>query len=134
MEPPERRRLTFEEYLKLEAVSTERLEYRAGRAVALAVPTKNHARIAGNLVMALGPLVRARRCDFFSDDAKIIAPNGDRTIPDFVVTCDPRDREVVDDRGEATLRHPWLVIEILSPATAADDTTDKLTRINRFPN
>jgi len=133
MEQSEHRRLTLDEYLALEAVSPDRLEYRDGFAVALAVPAKNHARIAGNLAMSLGPLIRGQGCDFFAGDAKVLTPNGDRAIPDFVVTCDPRDRDANHDRGEALVRHPRLVIEILSPATATDDTTDKLDAYQSIP-
>lgn len=126
MDLPEGRRLTIQEYLKLEALSSERFEYRDGHAVALAVPPGNHGRIATNLLLALAPLVRARGCDVFAGDAKVVTPSGDHMIPDVVITCDGRDRAVLDARGEAVVRYPWLVAEILSPATAADDTTDKL--------
>lgn len=126
MEQPERRRLTVQEYLDLEAVSSDRLEYRGGYAVALATPTGNHGRIATNLLVSLAPLVRARGCDLFAGDAKVITPSGDHLIPDFVVTCDPRDKAVLDGSGEAIIRHPWLIAEILSPSTAEDDMSQKL--------
>lgn len=126
MEAPEPRRLSVEEYLALDSELSERLEYRDGFAVAQAVPTKNHGRIAGNLVLAFGENARSRGCDFFSGDAKILIENGDRLIPDFVVTCDERDRDLSDERGETIVRYPSLVVEILSPTTALDDLTGKL--------
>lgn len=134
MEAPQQRRVSVAEYLAIEGVSTERLEYRDGFVVALAVPTKNHARIAGNLVLAFGAAVRARGCDFFSGDAKILTERGDRLIPDFLITCDDRDRAGPDERGEAVVRYPTLVIEILSPATAADDLTEKLDAYRSLPS
>ncbi len=124
MEQSSARRLSLDEYFALVSTSPDRLEYRDGRAVALAAPSKNHARIAGNLTLAFGALARVHGCDYFVGDAKLLSPSGDRVIPDFVVTCDDRDRDA-DDGGEAIVRHPWLVVEILSPATAADDTTYK---------
>ena len=126
MEALQPRKISEAEYLVLDATVPERLEFRDGYAVALAVPTKNHGRIAGNLVLAFGENARARGCDFFSGDAKILTARGDRLIPDFLITGDERDRDRPDDRGETIIRHPWLVIEILSPATAADDLTGKL--------
>ncbi|GAC1442154.1 MAG: Uma2 family endonuclease [Vulcanimicrobiaceae bacterium] len=126
MEQPGTRRLTLDEYLALESISTERLEFRDGLVVALALPTKNHARIAGNLTTSLGAMARRNGCDYFVGDAEVQTPAGDRVIPDFVVTCDPRDLDQSGEAGEALVRHPWLVVEILSPATAADDTTYKL--------
>ncbi len=133
MEDPGARRLTLEQYFALEAIAPDRLEFRDGFAIALALPTKNHARIAGNLTTDIGPIVRARGCDYFSGDAKIVTPGGDRLIPDFLVTCDERDLRDGDERGEAVVRHPWLVIEILSPASAADDTTYKLDAYQTIP-
>ncbi len=118
-------RVTLEEYLARDTSTLERFEYRGGGVVALAVPTRDHGRIAGNISSHLGPLARARGCDYFAGDAKVITPGGDRLIPDFVITCDARDLSA-DPQGEAQLRHPWLIVEILSPTTAADDMTYKL--------
>ena len=133
MEEQTSRRLTVAEYLALEALSPDRLEYRDGFAVALAAPNKNHGRIAGNLVGSLERIVRSRGCDYFAGDAKVVTQSGDRLIPDFVVTCDERDIANGDEVGEAIIRHPWLVIEILSPSTASDDTTYKLDAYQSVP-
>ena len=124
--PNARRRLSLDEYLALEAVTPDRLEYREGCAVALAAPNKNHGRISRALTLNFGPVILSRGCDFYVGDAKVLTPAGDRVLPDFVVTCDERDIAGGDEVGEAVVRHPWLVIEILSPSTAADDTTYKL--------
>jgi Uma2 family endonuclease len=82
------RRLSPTEYLALEAVFPDRLEYRDGLAVALALPTKNHA--LGTLAVTLGVKARANGCRFFGENAKVVTPVGDRLVPDFVVTCDTR--------------------------------------------
>ncbi len=125
MEESVSHRVTLEQYLAHDTSMLERLEYRGGVIVALAVPTRDHGRIAGNIASHLGPLARARGCDYFAGDAKVITPRGDRLIPDFVITCDDRDVSA-DSQCEAQLRHPWLIVEILSPTTAADDMTYKL--------
>lgn len=127
------RRLSPAEYLALEAVSPERLEYRDGYAVALAAPSTNHSLITGTLALTLGAKARANGCRFFSD-AKVLTPNGDRLIPDFFVTCDKRDRDAAGDgSGEGVVRYPWLVIEVLSPSTAADDLTEKSFSYQSIP-
>ena len=123
MELPERRRLTLDQYLALEAVSTERLEFRDGYAVALAVPTKNHARIAGNLVMSLGPLVRAQY----------------RSIPELThyVVIDSRRRWMrLDERtadGSLALRGPLaqLVVPKLAKRGLAIDEIYRDTTVPR---
>ncbi len=134
MEKPNARRLSLDEYLALEAVSADRLEYRDGFAVALAVPTGNHMRIASNLMISLGALAQARGCDISRGDAKVVTPKGDHVIPDLAITCDARDKSALDDEGEAVIRHPWLVVEILSPATAVDDTTYKADVYQSIPD
>lgn len=124
MDLPERR-LTPEEYRRLEALSDEKLEYLHGYAVALATPTRRHSTIVKNLVAVLAPAVRARGCDYFAGDAKVESPAGDRMVPDFVVTYDERDRTIPDE-AENVVRHPCLIVEVLSPSTEAIDRGEKL--------
>ncbi len=124
MDLPERR-LTLEEYRRLEALSDDKLEYLHGYAVALATPTRRHSALVKNLVALLSPAVRAHGCDYFAGDVKVESPAGDRTIPDFVVTCDERDRAIPDD-AENVVRYPCLIVEVLSPSTEALDRGEKL--------
>ncbi|GAC1568656.1 MAG: Uma2 family endonuclease [Vulcanimicrobiaceae bacterium] len=131
---PDDRRLTLDEYRALEERSAVPHEYRNGYAVALAVPSGAHGTISLNLSIALGPLVRLAGCRAYAGDAKVVTPSGERLVPDFVITCDSRDREALDRSGEATIAHPWLVVEILSPATAADDMTAKLDAYQSIPS
>jgi Uma2 family endonuclease len=125
--------LTLEEYEKLEALSPQPLEYRYGYAVELAPPTRWHADIAHNLVLELGTFARARGYDYAAAGyARAESPAGDRTIPDFIVTCDVRDLARPGDR-ENVFRHPCLIVEILSPATEAADRGEKLDIYETIP-
>lgn len=123
---PVDRRLTLEEYLAFEERSAGPHEYRNGYAVALATPSGTHGEISLNLSLAIGPPSRAAGCKARVGDTKVLTPAGERLIPDFLVTCDARDFDALLGSGEAIVAHPWLVIEILSPTTAADDMTSKL--------
>ncbi|HEV3156598.1 MAG TPA: Uma2 family endonuclease [Candidatus Baltobacteraceae bacterium] len=127
MELPDHR-LTPEEFLELEAKSEERLEYINGFAVAQNLPSDNHAAISLNLTGWLNPIVKAKGCVLRPGTAKVITRNGDRMIPDLVVTCDERDLTNLRanfGKDEPTFCYPWLIIEILSPSTAEYDRTDK---------
>ncbi len=122
---PYRRRITLAEYLALEAFVPDPLEYRERFGYPLTMPTKDHARIVGNLVLALGPAVRAAGCDFFAGDASVPGLFGQRLVPDFVVTCADRG-DATEQPSAALIHHPSLVIEVVSPGTAANDLTAKL--------
>jgi Uma2 family endonuclease len=123
VEQPER--LTLEEYEALNAVAPYKLEYRDGRAVALAVPARIHSRIVKNLVEALGLPAQSRGCDYYAGDAKVITPIGDRLIPDFLITCDARDQDLAGRTGENFIRYPRLVVEVLSPDSRNADLGEK---------
>lgn len=118
--------MTLDQYLTFEAASPVAHEYRDGCAVALAVPSRNHARIAMNLSVLLGAAARAAGCDAYAGDVKVVTARGERLIPDFVVTCDGRDMGLAGESGEAVIAHPWLVVEILSPTSVADDLSVKM--------
>ncbi|TSE20841.1 putative restriction endonuclease [Tepidimonas alkaliphilus] len=51
--------------------------------------------------------------------------------PDVVVTCDPQD---LDDPDATALRAPVLVLEVLSPSTAAYDRGEKFLSLQRLPS
>lgn len=97
------RRLTLDEYRACEDTSAAPHEYRNRYAVAREVPSGAHGTISLNLSIALGPLVRVSGCRAYAGDAKVVSPSGERLIPDFVITCDARDREALDRNGEATI-------------------------------
>jgi Uma2 family endonuclease len=50
--------------------------------------------------------------------------------PDVVVSCDARDNGPED----RFLSHPVLIVEVLSPSTAAYDRSDKCALVRRLPS
>ncbi len=117
--------MTLEQYLAFEERSPHGHEYRDGIVYDLAAPSQSHADIAMNLSIMLGSKARNVGCMAYAGDMKLVTPSGDRLIPDFAIRC-PSDLEQRDARGENVVTDPWLVVEILSPSTAADDMTEKL--------
>ena len=59
----EPRRMTVEDYFRLEETSPIRHEYVAGELYAMSGATARHNRIAGNIFARLLPLARAGPCD-----------------------------------------------------------------------
>ena len=125
MEPPSTI-VSLDEYLALDEAGEERLEYRGGHVVALVVPSARHEFIVQNIALLLGPAIKRRGYIYGTNAAKVVTPGGSRAIPDFVASCDDRDLANVSQDGEFLLRHPWLVVEVLSTATEGDDRGAKL--------
>jgi Uma2 family endonuclease len=80
-----------------------------------------HVLIAVNLVAVLRNHVRGSGCRVYTSDTKVqIESVKTYYYPDLAISCDQRDRELKD-----FLRHPCLIVEVLSDATEAFDRGDK---------
>ena len=108
---PRASRVSLAEYLRIDAGSTEPLEFLDGYVVAQAVPPGSHEQITVNPASLWAGLVRAAVCRLFIRGIKVVCPNGDRPIPDFAVTSDARDVRALTSTGEALIEHPWLASE-----------------------
>ncbi len=88
-------------------------------------PSRMHQKISGDLFSLIHNQLDGKPCEVYAAPFDVRLPdktgatdNETNTVvqPDIVVICDP---EKLDDRG--CLGAPDLVVEILSPATAAKD-------------
>ena len=115
-------RLTLQEYLAWELSQETRHEYVHGLVLAMSGASRAHATIVMNLSALIKPKLRSSACDAFASDMKVIAPNQKSCrYPDFLVTCDERDK--VDPYAT---RHPKLIVEVVSPSTEKVDRVEKL--------
>ncbi len=129
-EPRSNSSMTAEEYLTWEAEQELRHEYIDGEIVAMTGGTLAHAKIYLNFYRALYPHLRQRGCDAYVSDAKVQArPNSRYFYPDLVVTCDSEDLKARD-----FVRNPTMIVEVLSPSTAAYDRTKKLKYYRQIPS
>jgi Uma2 family endonuclease len=127
--------MTAEEFLAfLDArPAEERWELRDGRPVALPRAmvggTLRHSLIAGNVVAALRFMARTRGCQAHGGDLMVVPPDHDGfgVFPDAFVRCGPSSDEMrkADD--------PFVVVEVLSPSTAAHDRGDKFLLYASIP-
>ncbi|MGF1602623.1 MAG: Uma2 family endonuclease [Thermosynechococcaceae cyanobacterium] len=110
-----------EAYLKAEQDRSTKHEYRQGQVYAMAGASNTHVLIAGNLFSMLRSHIRGRGCRAYISDTKVQIESA-RTYyyPDVAISCDQRDRELKD-----FLRHPCLIVEVLSETTEAFDRGDK---------
>jgi Uma2 family endonuclease len=113
---------TPEQYLEIERISPIKHEYIDGQIIAMAGATKAHVIITGNLSALLLNHLRGKGCIPYATDMKVRLPESRLFYyPDLAVTCDDDDKNSDED----FIRHPKLLIEVLSDATEAFDRGDK---------
>ena len=115
---------TFEEYIKLEERSSVKHEFHEGELYAMAGATKDHAQIITNLTAAIHPHLMKGSCRLYTNDIKVRIQSEflDKSVyPDMVITCHKAEL----GGQEVSIRHPTLIIEVLSKSTALYDRTQK---------
>ncbi|MEG4205594.1 Uma2 family endonuclease [Microcoleus sp. Pol7_A1] len=120
-----------EDYLEGERVSPIKHEYRRGHVYAMTGAKKPHIIIASNLVRRLGNHLDDTDCIVLSSDIKVRLEEANcYYYPDVAVTCDERDTSTTED----FIFYPSLVVEVLSPSTAAFDRGDKFADYQTSPS
>lgn len=114
---------TPEEYLARERKALDKSEYRDGQIYAMPGASHEHNVIMGNTFAELHIQLRDRTCIVYPSDMRVkVSSTGRYTYPDVVVVCDELR---FDDSHFDTLLNPTVLIEVLSPSTAAYDRGDK---------
>jgi len=110
-------RFSPEEYLAWEAEQPEKHEYVDGEVFAMAGAAEGHITVCLNVAMALRQHLKGSPCRTFMADMKVQAhADSGFYYPDVVVTCSARDA-----KDPLVKREPSLLVEVLSPGTAAYD-------------
>ncbi|WP_210516266.1 Uma2 family endonuclease [Hymenobacter terricola] len=132
------RRYTVAEYFALEEQSDMRHEYYRGEIFpmdgigpeAMAGATFAHNTLKQNCVMALRQGLRGSGCRVFDENVRLASADDDHfTYPDVLVTCHPADRAET-----RVVRHPGLIIEILSASTELRDRGWEFQQYQRLPD
>ena len=120
-----------EDYLEGEQVSPIKHEYRRGHVYAMVGAKKPHIVIATNLITLLGNHLEDSSCLVLTSDIKVRLEEANcYYYPDVAVTCDERDINSTDN----FIRYPSLIIEVLSPSTAAFDRGEKFADYQTSPS
>ncbi|MCB1982700.1 MAG: Uma2 family endonuclease, partial [Rhodoferax sp.] len=113
--------LSADEFLAWEAGQPLRHEFVAGEVFAMAGGEDRNNTVALNLVVALRQSLRGSPCRVYAGDVKLGVEAADAFFyPDLMVTC-----SAADAADRLVKREPVLVVEVLSPATAAFDRGPK---------
>ena len=110
-----------QDYLAREELSPIKHEYIDGQINAMAGANDPHVTISLNLGSLLRNHVRGTGCRVYMVDMKAYIETANIFYyPDVMVTCDARDRELLNHK-----KYPCLIVEVLSKSTEAFDRGDK---------
>jgi Uma2 family endonuclease len=115
---------TLDEYFALERAGDARYEYWDGDVVCKSGGSETHSQICGNVFFRLRLQLASQSCRVFTGDLPVRTPTlPPYRYPDASVVCGTAALEKV--RGIDVLINPLLIVEVLSPTSAARDCEDK---------
>ncbi|GAB4329097.1 MAG: Uma2 family endonuclease [Flammeovirgaceae bacterium] len=121
---------TFEEYVLLEKENQTRYHFFHGEVFAMAGGTKRHNRIVLNTSFLLEQMISNKKCQVFAENIKLeLEKELHYVYPDILLTCHPQD--LMDD-NENMIRHPSLIVEVISGSTKEYDTKEKKSNYFRI--
>lgn len=122
--------LSAEQFLAWDADQSLRHEFVRGAIFAMAGAEERHVTATGNVYVALRTHLRGTPCRTFMIDMKLRVEAADCYFyPDVMVTC-----SAADATDPLVKREPVLVVEVLSPGTAAYDRGDKFADYRALPS
>ena len=123
-------RMSAEEFLAWDAHEPVKHEFVRGEVFAMAGTEDRHNTTALNVAMALRAHLRGTPCRIFMSDVKLRVEAADCFYyPDVLVTC-----SAADNTDRLVKREAVLVVEVLSPSTAAFDRGDKFADYRLLPS
>jgi Uma2 family endonuclease len=127
-----RKTISMEEYLEWESSQGERHEYYKGEVFTMSGPKLPHVRITDNLTIELGPLLKAKGCQSFSNVLRLHIPaNTLFTYPDLSIVCGQPE---ILNNDEWNLLNPCVIFEVLSPSTRGYDRGEKFRLYKDIPS
>ena len=116
--------MSAQDFLAWESSQTQRHEYVGGEVFAMAGAEDRHVTVALNLAMALRQHLAGTPCRTYMSDMKLhVAAGNCYFYPDVLVTC-----SAADHASPLIKCEPNLLIEVLSPTTAAYDRGEMFAR------
>ncbi|HEY3500002.1 MAG TPA: Uma2 family endonuclease [Polyangiaceae bacterium] len=121
----------FQEYVRFEREAGSKHEFVGGAILAMAGGSIEHGALCAAVLGLLREALRGRRCRAYDSNARIrVAATGNAYYPDASVVC---GELVTDPADQLSILNPSLVVEVLSPSTAAYDAGEKLADYQRIP-
>ena len=119
---------TVADWLKFEESKDRKHELRNGEYIEMAGAAYEHNVIAGHIFGIFFVALEESDCEVLGSDQKIYIDNKNGLYPDVAIVCG----EPMIAPAEA-LQNPVLIVEVLSPSTAADDRGEKFEKYRTRP-
>ncbi len=126
--PKLKTKITVDEYLEGEKVSTVKHEFISGEVYATAGASDKHHRICANVFTALDAHLREGSCEAFITDMKLRVNPDTFYYPDVFVACDE------NPESPYYRERPVLIVEVTSPSTRQIDRREKLRLYQEMPS
>jgi Uma2 family endonuclease len=129
MNAAEKPPFTAQNFLDWERQQPNKHEFVQGETFAMAGASDAHVTVRGNVFASLKAHLRGTPCRAYIADMKVQVESADAFFyPDVMVTCSATDAQRPDAKHE-----PTLVLEVLSPTTAAYDRGLKFEYYRTLP-
>ncbi len=115
--------------MEMDRKADHRSEYVNGEILAMAGASREHNLIVTNLVREVSLALRGQPCETYSNDMRVQVNQTRYAYPDLVVACG--GPQFLDGQLD-TLINPIVIMEVLSPTTAADDRSWKFAHYRRL--
>ena len=119
-----------EDYLAWEPTQVDRHEYLDGEVFAMAGAEDRHVTVTMNAAFTVRQHLSGSKCRTYVSDMRVqVATTNSYFYPDVLVTCSALDRA-----SAMVKTQPKLIIEVLSPSTAAYDRGLKFSHYRSLPS
>jgi Uma2 family endonuclease len=125
-----RRKITADEFLRIQFGSDEKFELVDGVIVSMAGGTRAHARVQARVLTLLARALRGTGCEAYGSDMAVRTNPVTIRYPDVSVDC--LDAPASDEDLE--IGSPRVLIEVLSASTADEDQDQKLKEYQLLPS
>ena len=123
-------KLSEQDYLTIERAAEYKSEFVAGEMYAMSGGTVRHASLGGNSFAHLKQLLQGSSCRAFNSELRIRAKSGDYFYPDAFAVCGSVEMHA---GSKDVCINPVLILEVLSPSTAAYDQGLKFKLYRTIP-
>jgi len=120
--------ISEQEYLDGEKISEIKHEYVHGDVYVMAGTSKNHERIAVNILSEFSHHLKNSPCEPFGSDVKVRVPTGNYRYPDCMVVCEDQTED------DYYTESPTILVEVLSRSTRKIDERDKRMEYLNIPS